>query len=191
MNHIEAIDKGIKDKLPYSEIIRKVYLCYPHFALIGNEDVQFSIFNSISSFFSIPYTSVQLVGSAKIGYSFHKKTVFTPKKSDLDIAIIDSGLFKKYFELVFELTKGYSVRTGFKSSSDAEVYIQYIGKGMIRIDLMPFCEERSKIETFFGELSRKNNYLFKSINVGIYMSQVFFEAKQRSAIKNYQSNKGL
>lgn len=191
MNHIEAIDKGIKDNISYSKIIRKVYLCYPHYALIDKEDVQFEIFDSISKFFLIPYTAVQLAGSAKTGYSFHKKTAFKPKESDLDIAIIDPILFQRYVELVFEKTKGYTDRTHFRDSSEADTYIQYITKGIFRIDLMPSCPERARIDGFFNDITRKNQYLFKSINAGIYMSQVFFEAKQRSAIKNYKLDKGL
>lgn len=194
MDHIESIEIGLKEHKPYNEIVRKVYLAYPTKAFIGDEERQFHILNDISSHFSIPIMSVQVAGSAKIGKSFHKKTDFIPGDSDLDVAIIDSNLFRKYMEMVFDVTKGYSDRTRFpikSGQSTADEYIAYIAKGIFRADLMPSCEARAEWSKFFGQLSIKHGDLFKSINAGIYISQMFFENKQRSAIKNYVNNKAV
>lgn len=194
MNHLESIEKGLKDKKPYNEIVRKVYLAYPTKALIGDEERQYQIINDISCFFGVPIMSVQVAGSAKTGRSFHKQKDFDPGNSDLDIAIIDAALFQRYVEAIFTVTKGYSDNTGFslrKGKSVSEEYLAYLTKGIFRADLMPTCEERKAWNQFFGQLSRKHGDLFKSINAGIYMSQVFFENKQRSAIKNYIETKAI
>ena len=194
MMHIEAIESGIKAKKSYNEIVRKVYLSYPTKALIGDEDRQYQILNEISCFFDIPFMSVQVAGSAKTGRSFHKQRDFQPGYSDLDVAIIDCGLYRKYMEEIFNVTKGYSDRSGFplkKGKSTAEEYFVYLTKGIFRADLMPSCEARKTWNKFFGQLSSKHGDLFKTINAGIYMSQTFFENKQRSAIKNYVETKAV
>jgi len=194
MDHLESIDAGVAAKKSYNEIVRKVYLVYPTKAFIGDEERQYNILNEISCFFEIPIMSVQVAGSAKTGRSFHKQREFKAGNSDLDIAIIDSNLFQKYMEIVFKDTKGYSVRSSFPvrdGKSTADEYIAYLTKGIFRADLMPSGEARKSWNKFFGSLSRKHGDLFKTINAGIYMSQLFFEKKQRSAIKNYLENKAI
>lgn len=194
MNHIESIEAGLKDKKPYNEIVRKVYLAYPTKALIGDEERQYQILNDISCFFNVPIMSIQVAGSAKTGRSFHKQKDFEPRNSDLDIAIIDPGLYQKYMETIFSVTKGYSDNTGFSirnGKSTFEEYLSYLTRGIFRADLMPTCEARKAWNQFLGQLSQEHGDLFKSINAGIYMSQLFFENKQRSAIKNYIDTKAV
>lgn len=194
MDHIESIEIGLNDKKSYNEIVRKVYLAYPTKALIGEEERQYQILNEISCFFGVPIMSVQVAGSAKTGRSFHKQKYFEPGNSDLDIAIIDPVLFQRYVEAIFTVTKGYSDNTGFsmrEGKSVSKEYLAYLTKGIFRADLMPTCEERKSWNMFFGQLSTTHGDLFKSINAAIYMSQVFFENKQRSAIKNYIKNKAI
>lgn len=188
MNHIEAIDKSLKEHLSYIEIVRKIYLTYPTKALIDKEEKQFDILNEISIYFGIPINHIQVCGSSKVGRSFHKKSEFTPQKSDLDIAIIDPDLFLKYSELVFGATKGLRDMTGFSKyggGSNRDSYLAYISKGIFRPDYMPSCPQRVKWFEFFNQLSRKHSDYFKSINAGIYQSQVFFEYKQVENINNY------
>lgn len=188
MNYLEAIKAGGEAKAPYHEIARKVFLTYPTHAFIGDEERQYNIYNEISCFFDIPISSVHVAGSAKIGRSIHKGRDFVPGTSDLDIAIIDARLFTRYMELVCNVTRNYTNLTKFphsKHSSTSEAYLRYLSKGIFRPDLMVVGEERAKINNFFGGLSSKYSELFSSINVAIYLSESFFENKQRSVIKNF------
>jgi len=190
--HLESIEKGLTEKRPYLEIVRKVYLTYPTMALIGDEERQFLILNEISEKFNIPINNIHVAGSAKTGKSFHKNTSFIPKVSDLDIAIIDTDLFRFYTEHVFKITKGFNDRSSFPirdGLSTFKQYSEYITKGIFRPDLMPSDLKRADWFTFFGKISSKHKDLFNSINAGIYMSQVFFEQKQITTIKDYISNK--
>lgn len=186
--HLQSIEKGLKDKKHHNEIVRKIYLTFPTAALVGNEERQFEILNEISEHFNIPIMNIQVVGSAKTGYSFHQRSFFNSKTSDLDIAIIDPNLFLLYTECVFKSTKGFNDRTGFPILDGRSTYQQYIGcvtKGIFRPDLMPTGKRRLNWLKFFGQLSDKNKDLFKSINAGIYLSQTFFEFKQVSNINEY------
>jgi len=194
IDHLKIIDDGIDNHLPYNEIARKVFLGYPTFVFQGEEERQYEILNKISIYLGVSYTSIQVAGSAKAGKSFHKNKDFTPGKSDLDIAIVDSDLFAKYMELVFKITKGYQERTGFPIKdgiSRFKEYREYLSKGIFRPDLMPPCLERAEWRKFFGKLSERHTDLFKSINAGIYASQCFFEFKQRACISAHNELKAI
>lgn len=192
--YLESIKEDIDNNVEHLNIIRKIYLTYPTKALVGNEKRQYEILNEISEYFNIPIMNIHVCGSAKTGYSFHKKTEFDRKLSDLDIAIIDPNLFLQYSEWVFKFTKGFTDRTGFTTydqKSNYQQYVSYIAKGIFRPDLMPSSKKRLNWLKFFGQLSTKNKDLFKSINAGIYMSQTFFEHKQISNINEFIINKPL
>lgn len=192
--HLESIQKGIDENRPHNEIIRKVYLTYPTMALIGDEERQFKILNEISEYFNIPINNIQVAGSAKTGMSFHKNKAFTPTISDLDIAIINTDLFRFYTEYIFKMTNGYNDRTAFpfrNGRSTFTEYTTYLSKGIFRPDLMPSCIKRANWFEFFGRLSTEHKDLFKNINAGIYISQIFFEHKQCSIINDYISNNAV
>jgi hypothetical protein len=189
MNYLDSIQSGLEAKKKHIEIARKIFLTHPTNAFRDKEEKQFEILNEVSDYFKIPITNIQVVGSSKIGQSFHKKTVFSSGTSDLDLAIIDSNLFVYYTELIYSVTKGFSDLTKFSRNqngvSNYVEYSQYLLKGIFRADLMPTAEIRAQWTTFFGKLSAKHTDLFKSINAGIYLSQRFFEIKQTSTIRNY------
>lgn len=188
MTHLESIEEGLKANKPHNEIVRKIYLTYPTSVLVGNEERQFQILNEISEYFNVPIMSIQVVGSSKTGYSFHKRTIFNAVTSDLDVAIIDPNLFQNYTEWVFKNTSGFTDRTGFPVIGGKSTYQQYVNavaKGIFRPDLMPTGKKRLNWLKFFGQLSGRNKDLFKSINAGIYLSQIFFEFKQASNINEY------
>jgi hypothetical protein len=193
MRHLDVIEKDIRNGITHTDIVRKVYLTYPTFAFIGDEEVQYEILNEIADFFVIPINTIQVTGSGKLGRSLHKDTDFNPLKSDLDISIINSDLYIKYMEIVFKVTDGHRDGTLFPvdlklGGSVKESYLKYLSKGMFRIDMMPTCCERASVRGFFSRLSTKYSSKFKSINAGIYISQCFFEMKQRSAIEAHLKN---
>ncbi len=194
IDHLKIIDDGLDSSLPYNEIARKVFLAYPTYAFLGEEERQYEILNEISMYFGVSYTSIQVAGSAKAGKSFYKNKEFTPGESDLDMAIIDQDLFSKYMRLVFKITKGYKDRTGFPITnglSRFKEYREYISKGIFRPDLMPACTERAEWRIFFEKLSGNHTDLFKSINAGIYASQCFFEFKQKACITAHKELKAI
>lgn len=192
MDHLSAIEASLKASMPYGEIVRKVFLTYPTKAFFGDEERQFEILNAVSNYFQVPITAIHVVGSAKLGHSIHKKTLFTPGQSDLDLAIIDNRLFIRYLELGLRLSKGYSDGSKFPirdGVSTQPTYQSYLAKGIFRPDLMPTGHERAEWKNFFGQLSTKHEQVFKSISGAIYLSQGCFENKQRSVIKTHAHTK--
>ncbi|WP_313917951.1 hypothetical protein, partial [Tahibacter sp.] len=155
MNHLEAIDAGVAAKHPYNEVARKVFLTYPTKAFVGHEERQFDILNQVAQHFSVPITSVQVAGSAKLGYSIHKKTDFSVGQSDLDLSIIDAPLFARYLALGLNLSKGYTDGSSFPirhGQSTQNEYLRYLTKGIFRPDLMPTGRPRAGWNNFFGQL---------------------------------------
>lgn len=194
MDHIESINLGLANKTPHNEIVRKIFLTYPTKVLIGNEERQFDILDEISKYFDVPITSVQVVGSAKLGLNLLSKIDFDKNRSDLDIAIIDSHLFRKYTEMIFQETDGYNDRSKFSlenGKSKFKSYESYISKGIFRPDFLPSGKTRINWNIFFNNLTEKNRDLFKSISGGIYFSQIFFEEKQCKTLKKYHSNEAI
>lgn len=181
MDHIETIKKNLASKVPRRDIVRKVYLTMPTSAFHDNYDIQYDILNSISKYFSVPITSVHVAGSAKVGRSIHKNRDFTPGESDLDIAIIDSGLFTKWMEISFEASRSY---INYYNNEDRNKFLFYISKGIFNYKVMPRCSARGEIETFFHQLTVKHEQIFRTISAFVYLSQTFFEVKQLSVIKN-------
>lgn len=179
VDHIASMKKGIAEKTPPNEIIRKVYLTYPTSAFEGLEDVQYEILNAIASHFSVPIRAVHICGSAKLGSSIQKGRKFEPANSDLDVAIIDSALFQKMTELVHKQTNGFFDSSQFKNAAE---YKKYVLKGIFRPDLMPSSVDRADWVKFFAALSAKHMKLFKSISAAVYLSDYYFERKQSSLI---------
>jgi hypothetical protein len=186
MNYIDAIDLGISAHRPHNEIARKIFLSYPTYVFIGNEELQFEILDDVATFFGIPITAVQVVGSAKIGLSLHKGTEFAASRSDLDLSIIDTYLYSRYLSIGLSTSKGYSDGASFpikNGQSTKSQYLLYLSRGIFRPDLMPSGPHRAEWNNYFGRLSSKHANHFTSISASVYISQACFESKQRSVIK--------
>jgi len=183
---------SVVEKRP--ELARKIYISYPTKVFQGREDIQFDILNKISMFFNVPFSSVQVIGSAKTGYSYVKQKDFLEGKSDLDISIINSELFMRYMELSYRVTKGYKDLSKFPRDKEGKsvdsYYKKCIANGIFRPDLMPTCEEKANWQAFFNKLSGEYYKLFKNINAGIYATQYFFEFKQIESLSIYMEKLG-
>ena len=102
---------------------------------------------------------------------------------------MDSVLFRRYAEIVYSQTRGYTDLTQFpvkEGQSSARDFQLYLCRGYFRPDLMPYGIVKQEWFTFFSDLSKSFSTLFKNINAGIFMSQVFFEGKQISTIRRYR-----
>jgi len=195
LKHIEAIERSLRESVPSNLIARKIFLSYPTAAFKDGEDLEFEILNRIKDFFGIPFSAIQIVGSSKTQKSLHKENTFTPKVSDLDVAIIDPGLFLKYVEISYRATKGYTDLTKFKRDSNQRPtynsFYKYTTKGIFRPDLMPRCREATEWWQFFSKISADHSNIFKSINAGIYASEYIFESKHTELIDTYKTSKGI
>lgn len=189
----DGIDKGLSNGMRNEVISRKIYLSFPTDVFKAHEEDEFDIRNAISIYFKIPIYSIQVAGSSKTGYSYHQNRPFIPGESDLDIAVIDPELYRRYTEMVYKKTNGLKDLSDFGRSQNgvahSEIYKNSILKGIFRPDAMPASDERKEWFKFFNKLSAKYIHLFKDINCGIYFSQTYFEFKQSDNVDIYKELK--
>jgi hypothetical protein len=190
MIYNEGIKKGLSDGLNKNAIARKIYLSYPTFVFKDLHEKEFKLVDDICYKFQIPLKAVQFAGSSKTGFSYSKQRAFIKGSSDLDIAIIDQGLFLYYTESVFELTKSFSDLSKFGRTEDGishfDLYKTSILKGFFRPDVMPYSNIRREWFNYFNKLSQDYIDLFSNINAGIYLSEYYFTVKQSQNINLYK-----
>jgi hypothetical protein len=178
----------ISTSAPHRVIARRVFLYEFSQVFRGDEDRGFSILNAVCERFRLPFTAVQVVGSAHTGHSYFSEKDFAAGESDLDIAIISCSLFQYYAQEVYWLTHRYSDLSKFPRNeglSTAQPFRNYLSSGYFRPDLMPNCQLKTDWLGFFNKLSNKHVDLFRNINAGVYLSEGFFEMKNASLVEAY------
>jgi hypothetical protein len=178
----------ISTSVAHRVIARRLFLYDFSQVFFAEQDRGFSILNSICERFNVPFSAVQVVGSAHTGYSYFSQADFKPGESDLDVAIVSSNLFQHYSQEVYWLTRRYSDLSRFSRKggiSVAQDFRNYLSSGYFRPDLMPECPLKADWWGFFNRLSNKHIDLFRNINAGIYLSEAFFEMKNASLLEAY------
>jgi hypothetical protein len=171
MSHIDGIKAGLLKKEPHNLIARKIFLSYETAIFKTDPDAEFYIKNNISTKFDIPFSSIEIAGSSKTGFSFFKDKKFEAGISDLDIAIISLPLFNKFVEKTHSLTSGYSDLTKFPVIEDISTEAQFrrgISNGFVNPYYMVNSLFKSNWIEFFNSLSNKYYHMFKNINGGVY-----------------------
>lgn len=192
MDYRTALDVAKTGSVSAVTMARKVFLSFPTHAFASDQELEFELMDRVAQFFKVPFGGVQVVGSAKTGFSLIKGTEFNSMRSDLDIALVDRELFGKYWEIAFKRSNGFEVGTfqlvgqDQKSASERRKrFLQLLQKGIISPDFFPQCVERGELEAQFLDLSQGYSRHFAKISAFIYASETFFEAKQVDAINHY------
>lgn len=190
MHLAELMKSEIDSSGNVSLVARRFFLGSPVMAFRDRPEVQIDILQKVTKQFGISYGEIHIAGSARIGYSAHKKREFKPKESDLDVAIICPRVFSELLSEAGRVSKGFTDRSVFglhDGKSDLVLFSEYLLKGMIRNDLMPSCKLRAEIDSFFGRLQKDYVGLFKRISAAFYLSEDLFSVKQRSYVKAIQA----
>lgn len=192
MDYRKALDSAKIASVLAETMARKVFLSFPTHAFASEQELEFELIDSVAQFFKVPFAGVQIVGSAKTGFSLIKDTAFDPVSSDLDIALVDRDLFSKYWEIAFKRSNGFEVRffqiagAGQKEANERRGrFLRLLQKGIISPDFFPQCIERGELDAHFQTLSHGYSKYFSQISAFIYASEAFFEAKQVDAINHY------
>lgn len=195
MNHKKLIEDCVKAHLSKRQIARQLYFLSPSFAFNQNLDLQLGLYEKICDFLQLPLSAIRLVGSGHTGFSLVKNTTFDKDNSDLDIAIVDSQLYLKLFEIAFEITDGWKDVSKFSGSAKKQKttkddFLRYLRKGVIRPDMMPSSPHKAEWDNFFGKLGDEYSDFCNGISAGVYAKEIFMAAKQESALNAYISNQG-
>jgi hypothetical protein len=185
------IAKGDDDLLA---IVRKYIFHGIPYIFNDNQDAYYEFRNRIAKQFNINFGDVFVVGSAKLGYSYHKGTDFT-LDSDIDVVIVNTDLFTEFHKTIceyqYKLDKGY--RTITKENIERyHKFLEYMAKGWMRPDKLPaqFQLEVIKNEWFdffksisYGK-SEVGNY---KVAGGLYKSYHFLEKYYIESLKSIKN----
>ena len=109
------------------------------FVFNGREADYFNFRKKIAENFNVSFHEVFIVGSAKLGFSYHKNTEFS-YESDIDVVIVNEGLYESYFEKIsdyqYQLDKQYHTVNIFEKQQ-YQGFLQYLIKGWMRPDKLP------------------------------------------------------
>ena len=186
MSYRHRIHARLKNRDSPEKIALGVYVVYQTVAMKGLDEMKFDILHQISEHHKVDINHILIAGSAQTGESFHNETLFNPKTSDLDIAIVDAGLYEKCLQITHMATRDYSDLSGFQRKEGISVYTDFLinlGRGFFRPDLMPTCTFKNQWFDFFQTSSKKYQSNFESINCGVYSSLHFFQMKQSNNIE--------
>lgn len=187
------LDGEIRDALAEGnseeDVTRRLFSFNSSLVLKDHRAAAFRIIDTVSKYFVVPFRAVFISGSAQTGYSYFKGRDFVRGDSDLDLAIVDAGLFQRYCEIVYAETRRYQdltkfpVKDGVSKVSD---FREYLCIGYFRPDLMPYGRAKQEWFGFFNRLSKDYSDLFRNINCGIFLSEQFFEGKQVPLIRVFR-----
>lgn len=182
LNYKDLLRKAKGDSVDSFNVAGHIYLSCPTFIFKENENIDFEIRDRISKLYSIPVRSVRVIGSAKTGFSLIKNTDFEKGRSDLDIAIVDEGIFIKIWEDAYHSSNGFS-RDKLGASDNADRFLNNLSRGFINPDLLPSGGYRAKIIRDFKAIGNSYKSFFGKITVFFYANEFFFKVKQKEAIE--------
>lgn len=140
----------------------------------GREDDYFEFRNKIANKFNVGFHEVFIVGSAKLGFSYHKGTQFN-YDSDIDVVIVNEKLFEEFY---FKITEyQYQLDRQYKTVDLRELkiygeFLRYLVKGWMRPDKLPTSFQVNLLKSEWFDF-------FESISYG------------RSEVGNYKVTAGL
>ncbi len=179
-NILDSLQKSkiefLTDKADYFRDKHEIYV-----------EIKQAIFEKLA----IPYSLVKVCGSAYWGHSFTTGILFTPGKSDLDIALISDSLFVKCLSEVRSQTRNFSNLVSFPQVENGPpnnvIFQDYAyKKGIIRVDKMPFTKTKLNLLEVAKNLTTAHISHFSNINFFIYDSEASFVVKQIGAVEKFR-----
>lgn len=162
---------------------------------LGNEDAYYSFRKRIADKFQINFHEVFITGSAKLGFSPHKKKRFD-LDSDIDIALISSALYDRMMDFIHDYQM--ELRENRKAVSCKEIkgyhkFLEYSAIGWMRPDLLPtsFRVEELKTEwfAFFDSISHgKSEVGNYKVTAGAFKSYGHLERYTVSGLRSLKTN---
>ncbi len=127
----------------------------------GREDDYYEFRKRLAVKFDISFHEVFITGSAKLGFSPHKRTLFS-YDSDVDVAIVSPLLYERMMETIREYQM--SLRDARRAVTGKEIFmyhqfLEYAAIGWIRPDKLPLSFR-------VGELKRDWFDFFTSMSYG-------------------------
>lgn len=163
--------------------------------IFKDKDAEYYEFRKrIAEKFNISFHEVYITGSAKLGFSPYKKTIFS-YDSDVDVAIVSSQLFEKIMESIREYQM--QLRESRKAVSEWEIhkyhkFLEYGAIGWMRPDHLPHSFRVKSLKDdwfdFFTSISygksEVGNY---KVSAGVFKTYKHLEQYTLSSIKSLKT----
>lgn len=134
----EKIEAANTDDM-YVDIVRKYLFHGTPFVYNNRENDYYDFRAIIANHWGVKFHEVLILGSAKLGYSYYKKTRFS-LDSDIDVAIVNPSLFEKYVLIIcrlqYDIERGIITMTN-EEKRDYNLFLKYMVKGWMRPDHLP------------------------------------------------------
>jgi len=159
-----------------------------------NEDEYYQFRKRIADKFSINFHEIFITGSAKLGFSPFKKTIFD-YDSDIDVALISSELYEKIMSSIHEYQM--ALRENRKAISSYELdkyhkFLEYGAIGWMRPDLLPTSFRIKYLKQdwfkFFESISYGNSEVGNyKVTAGAFKSYSHLERYTVSGIRSVKT----
>jgi len=167
------------------EIVEKYIMSGTPYIFKDNEDMYYDLKKELGNFFTLSnFRNIFMIGSAKMGFSINPINDFRciQDDSDIDMVIIDEGLFDLYWTQLFEFNIGIKPRSE-REDSLYKKFLDYFFRGWMRPDYFPFhyAGKRDWFD-FFSRISY-GKYDKRKITGAIYRNEYFFKKYHEKNIK--------
>jgi len=182
---------GTKSETERLDFIRKFIFHGTPTVFKDREHDYFEFRNRIAKKFSVNFTEVFIVGSAKFGFSFTAGKPFD-YDSDVDVVIVNETLFDEYFKKIcdyqYKLDREYW-GIPFEERRDYANFLRYLVKGWMRPDLLPISFQVNELKkdwfSFFEGISNGRSEVGNyEVNAGLYKNYFFLERYYGTNIEN-------
>jgi hypothetical protein len=182
--------QNIKDD-ELMDLCRKKILHGIPYIFREKEDIYYEFRKRISQKFDIDFHEVFITGSAKLGFSPHKRKIFD-YDSDIDVAIVSPKLYEEILDVIsgYQMELRRSRRT--ITSREINIYhefLEYTAMGWIRPDKLPLSFRVGKLKNewfeFFSSISYEKSEVGNyKVAAGVFKTYHHFEQYTVSGFKD-------
>ena len=182
---LKEFKKDLKSDLSSIQIVRKHIIFGECYGL--SRQNYFDLRSKVAKKFGLHPNEV-LVVSAKLGFSIVPDKEYNrfSEDSDIDVALVSSKLFDKYWNQVFSYKKE-------NPYWEDDEFITYLFQGWIRPDKLPPSKSfslRKDWWDFFQSMTSSGRYGNYNIRGGLYQSYFFLENYQKICIQKCKKKIG-
>ena len=174
----------------YLRIVRKYIIHGIPYVFKDNSNLYYDFREQIATHWDVGFQEVLILGSGKLGYSYHKDSVFSDE-SDIDVAIINQNLFEGFYQEIrnfqYRMESGLELLTSYEKT-EYKRFQSYMIKGWMRPDILPakITGKLSKDEWFsyFKSISYNNNLAGNyKVSAGLFKNFDYMECYYTNSIK--------
>ena len=177
------------------KIVRKYIIHGMPYVFNGRENEFYEFRDCIAKYFSISFHEVLILGSAKLGYSYHKESSFS-LESDIDVALVNESLFEHYFHNICDYQ--YGIDKGLVTMTQNEkqqygVFLNYLVKGWMRPDKLPAKSQILSMKQDWFDFFKSISYGHSSVgdykvSGGLFKNYDYLEKYYAESLSRIQSN---